>query len=238
MKLFRRLSFFFAFVFSIFSAGSAYAHPHVWVTMEAEVEMGDSKEILGLRHKWTFDEGYTNFAIDGLDANGDGIHNEEELTPLAKTNVEALKQFEYFTFPFIGDEKVALKDPVDDRMEYKDKLLTLYFTVPLLTPVPYEKIEDFGLAVYDPEMYVALTFNDKAPVKIVSAKPVGCTAHVGESAAEAKDSIPSQPGESSDPSGSPVKSAREERRRLARAAQARSLRLLQYADRITIECKS
>ena len=140
----------------------------------------------------------------------------------AKTNVEALKEFEYFTFPFIGDEKVALKDPVDDRMEYRDKLLTLYFTVPLLTPVQYEKIEDFSLAVYDPEMYVALTFNGHGTVKIVSAKPVGCTAHVGESAAEAKDSIPSQPGESSDPSGSPVKSAREERRRLARAAQARS----------------
>jgi len=238
MKLLRRLRFFFAVVFSGFSAGSAYAHPHVWVTMETEVEMGDSKEILGFRHKWTFDETYTSFAVEGLDANGDGLYSEEELKPLAEANVESLKEFEYFTFPFIGDEKVALKDPVDYRMEYKDKLLTLYFTVPLVTPVPYEKIEDFSLAVYDPEMYVSLTFNDKAPVKIVSAKPVGCTAHVGESAAEAKDSIPSQPGENTDPSGSPVRSARQERRRLAGAAQARSLRFLQYADRVTIECES
>ena len=46
-------------------------------------------------------------------------------------------------------------------MEYKAKLLTLYFTVPLVTPVPYEKIKDFSLAVYDPEMYVSLTFNQK-----------------------------------------------------------------------------
>ena len=237
MKLLRRLRFFFAVVFSVFSAASASAHPHVWVTMETEVEMGDSKEILGFRHKWTFDEGYTSFAIDGLDANGDGIYSEEELRPLAKENVEALKEFEYFTFPFVGAEKGALKDPVDYRMEYKDKLLTLYFTVPLAAPVPYEKIEDFSLAVYDPGMYVALTFNEKAPVKIVSAKPVGCTAHVEESAAEAKDTSPSQPGENADPSSSPVRSARQERRRLARAAQERSLRLLQYAERIIIECK-
>ena len=200
--------------------------------METEVELDDSKEIIGFRHKWTFDEMYTSFAVEGLDTNGDGIYSEEELKPLAEANIESLMEFEYFTFPFIGDEKVALKDPVDYRMEYKDKLLTLSFTVPLVTPVPYEKIEDFSLAVYDPEMYVSLTFNDKAPVKIVSAKPVGCTAHVGESAAEAKDSIPSQPGEN------PVRSARQERRRLARAAQARSLRLLQYAERIIIECKS
>ena len=46
MKLLRHLSFFFAVVFSVSSAGSASAHPHVWVTMETEVEMGDTKEIL------------------------------------------------------------------------------------------------------------------------------------------------------------------------------------------------
>ena len=59
--------------------------------METEVELGDSKEILGFRHKWTFDEMYTSFAVEGLDANGDGLYSEEELKPLAKTNVEALK---------------------------------------------------------------------------------------------------------------------------------------------------
>jgi len=209
MKLLRRLRFFFAVVFSVFSAGSAYAHPHVWVTMETEVELGDSKEIIGFRHKWTFDETYTSFAVEGLDANGDGLYSEEELKPLAKTNVEALKEFEYFTFPFIGDKKVAVKEPVDYRMEYKDKLLTLSFTVPLVTPVPYEKIKDFSLAVYDPEMYVSLTFNEKTPVRIVSAKPVACTAHVRDGSSQLGDNI--------DLSGDIA---------------------LQTADRITIACKS
>ena len=92
MKLLRRLRFFFAFAFSVFSAGLAYAHPHVWVTMETEVELGNSKEIIGFRHKWTFDEMYTKFAVEGLYTNGDGIYSEEELKPLAKTNVEAMKE--------------------------------------------------------------------------------------------------------------------------------------------------
>jgi ABC-type uncharacterized transport system substrate-binding protein len=209
MQLLRRLRFFFAVVFSVFSAGSACAHPHVWVTMETEVEMGDSKEILGFRHKWTFDEMYTSFAVEGLDANGDGLYSEEELKPLAKTNVESLKEFEYFTFPFIGDKKVALKEPVDYRMEYKDKLLLLYFTVPLVTPVPHEKIKDFSLAVYDPEMYVSLTFNEKTPVRIVSAKPVACTAHARDGSSHLGDNL--------DLSGDIG---------------------LQTADRITIACKS
>jgi ABC-type uncharacterized transport system substrate-binding protein len=50
--------------------------------------------------------------------------------------------------------------------------------VPLATPVPYEKIQDFSVAVYDPTIYVSLTFAGGSPVKIVSAQPVPCTAHV------------------------------------------------------------
>ncbi|MGA9268225.1 MAG: DUF1007 family protein [Rhodomicrobium sp.] len=178
MKLLQGLRIVFAFVVLGSPLWSAHAHPHVWVTMETDVEFGDNKEIINFRHKWTFDEAYTAFAVEGLDTNGDGLYSAEELKPLAQTNIEALKDFEYFTFPFIGDKKLALKDAVDYRLEYKDKLLTLYFTVPLTAPVPYEKIQDFSAAVYDPEMYVSLAFAGNAPVKIVSAKPVSCTAHV------------------------------------------------------------
>jgi ABC-type uncharacterized transport system substrate-binding protein len=236
MKLLRHLRIVFAFAVSGLPVGLAHAHPHVWVTMETDVELGDHKEITGFRHKWTFDEAYTAFAVEGLDTNGDGLYSEDELKPLAQTNIEALKEFEYFTFAFVGDEKLALKDPVDYRMEYKDKLLTLYFTAPLATPVPYEKIQAFSVAVYDPEMYVSLTFADNAPVKIVSAKPVPCTAHVGDSAADPKDSSPSQRGENLPPG-----LARPPRRHVGifRPTRDPSGSIgSQYGDRITIECKS
>lgn len=158
----------------------AGAHPHVWVTVETEVDFGPNKEIVGFKHKWTFDEFYSEFAIQGLDTNGDGVYSEEELRPLAQTNVEALKEFEYFTFAFVGKTKIALKEPVDYRIEYKDKLLTLYFTLPLQTPVEPGKVKDFNFAVYDPGMYVAMTFAKKAPVRLVSAKPLRCVPHVGD----------------------------------------------------------
>ena len=123
---------------------------------------------------------YTEFAIAGLDTNGDGIYSEEELRPLAQTNVEALKEFEWFTFAFLGKDKLQMKEPpADYRLEHKNKLLTLYFTVPLATPVPHAKIKDFSFAIYDPGMYVSLTFAKKAPVKIASAKQLRCEARVG-----------------------------------------------------------
>jgi ABC-type uncharacterized transport system substrate-binding protein len=179
----------------------AAAHPHVWVSVETEVELGPGKEIVGFKHKWTFDEMYAEFATNGLDANGDGVYSDEELRPLAKTNVEALKEFEYFTFPFAGQTKLPLKDPSDYRLEYKDKALTLYFALPLETPLPYSEIKDFSFAVYDPGMYVSLTFNGKTAVTVASADPVRCSASVGaKPAAKAKEATLSQMGESIDPS--------------------------------------
>ncbi len=208
--------------FANLPAGTAFAHPHVWVTMETEVVLGPDKEITGFRHTWTFDEGYTNFAIDGLDTNGDGIYSEEELKPLAETNIEALKEFEYFTFAFTGETKLPTKTPVDYRLDYKDKALTLTFTLPLEKPVPYAKIKEFSFAVYDPGMYVALTFTGKTPVKIASAKPLACAARVGDrdaakTKAKAKETTLSQLGENIDPASNLG---------------------MRYAERVTIQCKS
>ena len=208
-------------LFTVLPAGIAFAHPHVWVTMETEVVLSPDKEITGFRHTWTFDEGYTNFAIDGLDTNGDGIYSEEELKPLAETNIEALKEFEYFTFAFMGETKLPTKAPVDYRLNYKDKLLTLTFTLPLEKLVPYEKIKDFSFAVYDPGMYVSLTFTGKTPVRIASAKPVACAARVGDrdtakAKAKAKETTLAQLGENIDPASNLG---------------------YQYAERVTIQCK-
>lgn len=159
----------------LISAGVASAHPHVWVNVETEILTGPNQEITGFRYKWTFDEMYSEFAVEGLDTNGDGKYSRDELKPLAQTNVEALKEFEYFTFAFLGKDKLPLKEPTPEyHLEYKNKLLTLYFTLPLANPVPRNKMSEFSFAIYDPGMYVAMTLDKKTPVKIISAKPVPC----------------------------------------------------------------
>jgi hypothetical protein len=42
-------------------------------------------------------------AVQGLDTNGDGVFSAEELKPLAEANVKPLKDFDYFTFVYVGD---------------------------------------------------------------------------------------------------------------------------------------
>src|SRR5215207_4990237 len=75
----------------------ASAHPHVWVTMRSELVYGPDGTVTGVRHAWTFDDMFSAFATQGIDSKQRGVFSREELEPLAKTNIESLKDFDYFT---------------------------------------------------------------------------------------------------------------------------------------------
>jgi ABC-type uncharacterized transport system substrate-binding protein len=157
-------------------AGPAAAHPHVWVTVETTV-VYDSGKVTGLQHKWTFDDMYTAMAIQGLDANGDGTYTREELAELAQVNMDGLKEFAYFTVARLGTTPVKGKEPVDAYLEYKDGLLSLYFTLPFEAPIAADQ-EGLNFAVFDESFFIAFEFDKEKPVKLAGA-PEGCHADVG-----------------------------------------------------------
>ena len=70
--------------------GPALAHPHVWVVVKCEVEWTPDGRIGAIKHRWTFDEAYSSYAVQGLDANNDGVYSREELADLAKVNTGSL----------------------------------------------------------------------------------------------------------------------------------------------------
>lgn len=92
------------------------AHPHVWIAVETTV-LYDNATVTGLRQRWLFDEIYTSMAIQGLDANGDGVYDRSELAELTAVNVDGLKEFDYFTFARIGDQPLAFDPPTEFLME-------------------------------------------------------------------------------------------------------------------------
>jgi len=159
------------------STAPAAAHPHVWVTVETTV-LYDGGKITGLQHKWTFDDMYTAMAIQGLDANGDGTYSREELAELAKVNIDGLKEFGYFTVAKLGTAVVKAKDPIDYYLEYKDGLLSLFFTLPFEQPVLADA-PDFNFAVFDESFFIAFDFGKDNPVKLSAGAPHGCSANIG-----------------------------------------------------------
>jgi ABC-type uncharacterized transport system substrate-binding protein len=156
-----------------FGAAPALAHPHVFVDAKAEVVFGAPGTITAVRNIWQFDRAFSEYAIQGLDTDGDGRLSDAELQPLAKVNVEALAEFEFFTFLIAGDRKFEFEPPTEYWLEFRGGRLTLFYTVPLKEPVPVQK--GLLLEIYDPEYYVAFDFVKDTPIA-VAGNADGCMA--------------------------------------------------------------
>jgi len=156
---------------SLAFAAPARAHPHVWVTMKSEVIYAQDGSVTGIRHAWSFDDMFSAFATQGLDATEKGKFSREELAPLAKVNIESLKEYDYFTYATVDGVKVPMAEPLPDYwLDYKDQVLTLNFTIPFKTPA---KAKELSIDIYDPTIFVDFSFDKKTPAHLVNP-PAGC----------------------------------------------------------------
>ena len=153
---------------------AARAHPHVVVAVSSDVIFEDGK-VAAIRHHWTFDDMYSAFVTANLGQDGKDP-TTAELQPVAQTNVESLKEFDFFTFPKMNGKKAVFGDPKDYSMTFdgKEKTATLHFTVPLAEVAPSKL---FVFQIYDASYFVAFAFGKGEPVKLVSA-PAGCSLSV------------------------------------------------------------
>jgi ABC-type uncharacterized transport system substrate-binding protein len=156
------------------AASAAQAHPHVWVTMRTALVYDADGNITGVRHAWAFDDMFSAFATQGLESKEKGKFTREELAPLAKVNVESLKEYDYFTYVTADGLKIELTDPAPDYwLDFADSVLTLNFTLPLKKPV---KAKELKVEVYDPTIFVDFEWAKDKPVSMVGGK--GCKADV------------------------------------------------------------
>jgi ABC-type uncharacterized transport system substrate-binding protein len=159
-------------VFLLFAGAlPAAAHPHVFVDAKAEIVFDKEGRMTAVRHIWQFDEAFTSFAIQGLDADNDGKLSDAELRPLAKVNVDSLKEYGFFTYLTVGEKDVEFLQPSEYWLEFDGGRLTLFYTLPLKTPTaPGPKTT---LEVFDPEYFVAFTFIKQGAIALHDAPP-GC----------------------------------------------------------------
>lgn len=164
-----------AATFILISTRAALAHPHVWITMKEELIYSEEGAFTGVRHIWTFDEMFSSYAVQGIPAGTKGHFTRQELEELAKTNIESLKEYRYFTTARIDGKKqnAIFGDPKDYWLDY-DPIkteLTLHFTLPVKMPARFERLI---LEIYDPEFFVDFGLADTNSVTLVGA-PVNCT---------------------------------------------------------------
>jgi ABC-type uncharacterized transport system substrate-binding protein len=157
-------------------ADPASAHPHVWVTMKSAVVYAPDGTVVGVRHAWTFDDMFSTFATQGLESKKKGEFTREELQPLAKVNVESLKEYDFFTYGKANGRKVAFVEPTEYHLEFTNSLLTLHFLLPFKTPA---KLRTLDFEVFDPGYFVDFQLEEKDAVTL-SGAPAGCQFTVGK----------------------------------------------------------
>lgn len=159
----------------LLSAAPAAAHPHVWVVVRSQVLFDAAGKVEGIRHSWNFDDMYSAFVTSGLGKNGKNP-TVQDLQPVAQTNMESLKEFDYFTVSKTGGKKAEFGPPKDYSMSYNpgDQTVTLDFTIPFAKPLPSKT---FVFQIYDPSYFVAFGFDKGEAVTLTNA-PRGCSLSV------------------------------------------------------------
>jgi ABC-type uncharacterized transport system substrate-binding protein len=163
----------------------AVAHPHVFLTQTVSVVF-EKGAIVALDHVWTFDEFFTAMAVADLDANKDGQFSREELAPLARTNVEALKDFNYYTYPKLAGVDLKLGTATQMHGSVEADKFSLHFRVPLAQPVLAEA-KGFEFAVYDPTFFIAFELAERNGVTLAADAPKDCKAEAVEPEKTAAD---------------------------------------------------
>jgi ABC-type uncharacterized transport system substrate-binding protein len=149
----------------------ARAHPHVWVTMKSEVVYAPDGSATGIQHHWAFDDMFSAFAIQGIPSAVKGQFTRAELAPLAKVNVDSLKEYKYFTFATADGKKAPFAEPLPGYwLDYRNSILVLNFILPFKHPV---KAKLLKVEIYDPTIFIDFAFTKKKPVELLNA-PTGC----------------------------------------------------------------
>lgn len=165
---------FLALLIVLLAAGPALGHPHVWVSARAELVYADGKLAL-VRHHWTFDEAYSSFAVQGLDKNGDGATDASELADLARTNLESLAEFGYFTAVKANGAKQGFGPPRAETMTFANGQLTLHYDLPLAAPIAGRVVV---LDVYDPTFFVDFQTAAGDDAVVLASAPAGCSVRI------------------------------------------------------------
>ena len=172
-------NFFIFFMFVLLGGGLpnlVQAHPHIFISMKQKILFTPDGRLEAISHEWLFDEGYSAFAVQGLDPKRDGVIPPEILKALAKSNAEAMAEYDYFTFIKANGHKIELGDPRDYDFSYSDKKLVFRVTLPIKQPINPPKTTIFEIS--DPTYFIAFSYPD-GPDPVTLANDIkGCKINI------------------------------------------------------------
>ena len=155
------------------------AHPHIWIDLRSAVLFDESGKVSGLRVHWMFDEFYTIFATEGLEAGGDGVPTDKGLRLLADLSIKNLEEYSYFTFAKADGAAVAYGAVTEYEAYLWEDRLVLVFTLPFAELLDPSAV-NLSYSIYDPTYYIEVLHVREEPVLLEGAALADCRTAVLE----------------------------------------------------------
>jgi ABC-type uncharacterized transport system substrate-binding protein len=159
-------------------AGPAAAHPHVWIDAVATF-LFEERQLVGLRHRWAFDEFFGSFVVEEHDTDGDGALDPAEIEAIRDAAFSNLREFGYFTHVRIDGKALPLHEVRDFTARLDNGVLVYEFTMPLPEPID-PGAERFTVGIYDAEYYVEVLLDQDDPVRFEGLPSGFCTFAIRE----------------------------------------------------------
>jgi ABC-type uncharacterized transport system substrate-binding protein len=154
------------------------AHPHVWIN-DITTFLFKDRQLVGIHHRWQFDEIFSSFVIEQHDKNRDGKFDKAENASIQKEAFSNLLKYGYFTHVRIDDKKVPLEQVEDFQATTKKDIMIYEFTLAMPKPVDLAK-HHFAVGVFDPEYYVEVDLDENDPVHFSGLPDGACTFDIRE----------------------------------------------------------
>ena len=155
-------------------AGSAGAHPHIFVDAKAGFRFDAEGRLAALRITWTYDAFTSLFMLEqlDLDADRDGVLDDADRAAIVAGETDWPEGYDGDVHLDRDARPIAMGRPRDGEAWMADDRVTVVFDLPLAEPL--SQPEGVRLRLYDPNYYYAYTMVELEE----TADPAPCTARL------------------------------------------------------------
>jgi len=155
------------------SAGTAAAHPHVWIDYAVTV-LFDDTDVKGIRMSWTFDEMYSSMLFHDYTHRPRGPLSPDDVQRLEEGAFKDTADYHYFVDVKLNGTAVAVKDVTDFDARFENRRMTYYFTVPVHTETPATS-NTLEIQAFDHEFYIDFEPVKTDPVRVEHGEKFAAT---------------------------------------------------------------
>lgn len=169
--------------------GPAAAHPHAYLEYGVTLRFDAAKRIAALDVIWLMDEMYSAYATDGLDVDRDGRIEPDELAPLARENLNTLREWGYFTYVKHDGRRIPLGPAEGGGSRMDGGRIEMRFTLPLGEPLDPRRGQ-VTFSSFDPTFYIDVTPLRGHPFALEGEGGRGCRVDLGPDPASTARYVP------------------------------------------------